>query len=105
VQGIVDVRGWGFIGLLGETLIMGFFTNGLVSNTMLRIWLTSSLENTALAGSRWRVGHFFCSNGCISSSSSESDCAGVYGLCGSRPELGPTSSSFSILFNISTSRI
>ena len=76
VQGVADARGWGFKGLFSETPVLGFFTIGLLTNTTLRIWLMFSPNNTVLAGIQQRVGSviFLCSNGSVSSSSSESNC-------------------------------
>jgi hypothetical protein len=107
VQGIDDAMGWKFRGLFGETPVLGLFTTGSLMNTTLKIWLTSSPKNKILSGSRWRTDRilFLCSNGCISSSSLESYCAGAFFFYGSRPELGPAPASLSFFFSSSVGRI
>jgi hypothetical protein len=52
VQGMADASGWGFRGLFGETLVLGFFNIGSLTNTTLKIWLSSSPDNTAFVGRR-----------------------------------------------------
>jgi len=44
VWGATDARGCGIRGFLGETPVLGLFTIGSVPNTVLKIWLTSSLR-------------------------------------------------------------
>jgi len=59
VQGETDARGCGFRGLFGETPVLGFFTNGSVLSTELKIWLTSTPDNMTSTGSvEWLVFSF-----------------------------------------------
>jgi hypothetical protein len=96
VQGTTNATGWGFKGLFGETLVLGFFNIGSLMNTTLRIWLMSLADNRTLTGIRQRTSGilFLCSNGCVSSSSSESDYAESSHFYGFGLELGPAPTSF-----------
>jgi hypothetical protein len=95
VRGTVDEMGWGFKTLLGDIPVLGFLSIGSVMNTMLRISLTSLPVNIACSGSCRNMGNvlFLCSNGFISSFSSESICTGASFFCTSRPKLSPNPAS------------
>jgi hypothetical protein len=77
VQGMADAMGLGFNILLDETTVVRFFAIGFVLNATLNILLMSSHVNTNLSSSCGNTDNvlFLCSNGCILSSSSDSDCA------------------------------
>jgi hypothetical protein len=51
VQGAEDARDCGFMGLFGETPILGFFNNGSIPSTTPKIWLTCAPDSTTSFGS------------------------------------------------------
>jgi hypothetical protein len=107
VRETTDERGWGFRTLLRETLVLNFFTTSSIMNAVLRIVLKSLPVNMAFSGSCEKIDIviFLHSNGYVSSSSLESDCAIDSFFCGSEPKLDPTLSSFPFFFNNSAGKM
>jgi hypothetical protein len=105
VQGMKYARGCGFRGLFGKTLVPGFFSNGSVPSKMPKMWLTCAPNSMVSSGRLWRSDLFFCSNCCISSSSSESLCSRASSFLCSGPELGASLASLSFFLSISVGKM